>query len=636
MVHYNPPTPRAAAFCPSAAPSPQFLDISMFSAETAIKVESVETDIDMSIDNDLLEDVPATVSDNHDYPCVPFVDRVGCHSLRTQDGEHDLEFESNSCLSSPYQTSGVVFDSPSFIRMISHPFSSTEKEHSSPPTRPSSSLQNYYTVEDDLGIEQVDEGEDQQQRENSYRGSSVASVVTSRFSGLSLAPASETPIIHPSSLSTEIPNAYSASAQAPFASSSFSSPTPTVIPTTSTLGTFASAVSTSLPIAAAASTSASSSVYFPPTASALHQKRRKALKQKIQVPRPKNCFMLYRSKVLPIIMAELGSINNKIISKIAAERWRAESEPVKVWYRNMAKHGKEEHARKNPGYKYAPLNRMKMVAVTTVSRLKRHEEGGDTKAIVVNGGGIEVDDNDAVDGNYDDASASNRRRSTRQRLQQLQQPIVSRSSLQSQVSRKRSTASLGLGDQPSSSSSSLSNKSRNVSLHHQDSYPPLHMSANPLSSPRPSRLSMSKPSSVFQADYPIAGPTSIYNLKACQNASEETLVDPIDHWTAHRYQDGSIYFNHASTLTSILPLSNPYKNKLGGTSMLSPAKLMMIDPKILLEKELPPLPHEMMPVAQHGSYNSSHSFNSHSFNSHSSNSHSSNMQTAAVMIQTQL
>ncbi|KAK3835703.1 MAG: high mobility group box domain-containing protein, partial [Linnemannia gamsii] len=78
-----------------------------------------------------------------------------------------------------------------------------------------------------------------------------------------------------------------------------------------------------------------------------------------QVPRPKNCFMLYRSKVLPMIMAELGSINNKIISKIAAERWRAETEPVKIWYRDMAKYGKEEHARNNPGYKYAPLNKMR-------------------------------------------------------------------------------------------------------------------------------------------------------------------------------------------------------------------------------------------------------------------------------------
>ncbi|KAI8601592.1 high mobility group box domain-containing protein, partial [Dissophora ornata] len=96
------------------------------------------------------------------------------------------------------------------------------------------------------------------------------------------------------------------------------------------------------------------SVYFPPSASALHQKRRKAKKHALRVPRPKNCFMLYRSKILPMVMVELGMINNKIISKIAAERWHNEPEPVKAWYRLMAKRIKDEHVRNNPGYKYAP------------------------------------------------------------------------------------------------------------------------------------------------------------------------------------------------------------------------------------------------------------------------------------------
>ncbi|ORY99515.1 high mobility group box domain-containing protein, partial [Lobosporangium transversale] len=70
--------------------------------------------------------------------------------------------------------------------------------------------------------------------------------------------------------------------------------------------------------------------------------------------RPKNCFMLYRSIILPMIMVELGMINNRVISKIAAERWRTESESVKAWYKLMASRGKEEHARIHPGYKYTP------------------------------------------------------------------------------------------------------------------------------------------------------------------------------------------------------------------------------------------------------------------------------------------
>ncbi|KAG0326976.1 hypothetical protein BGZ99_008633 [Dissophora globulifera] len=108
------------------------------------------------------------------------------------------------------------------------------------------------------------------------------------------------------------------------------------------------------------------SVYFPPSASALHQKRRKAKKYALRVPRPRNCFMLYRSKVRPMIMVELGKINNKEISKIAADRWRNETESVKAWYRTMAKQGKDEHAKHNPGYKYTP-NKKLMVAATAVT-----------------------------------------------------------------------------------------------------------------------------------------------------------------------------------------------------------------------------------------------------------------------------
>ncbi|KAI8349384.1 high mobility group box domain-containing protein, partial [Mortierella sp. GBAus27b] len=70
--------------------------------------------------------------------------------------------------------------------------------------------------------------------------------------------------------------------------------------------------------------------------------------------RPKNSFMHYRSDVSSMIMIELGMINNKIISKIAAERWNAESEHVKAWYRLKAKRCKEEHAKNHPGYRYAP------------------------------------------------------------------------------------------------------------------------------------------------------------------------------------------------------------------------------------------------------------------------------------------
>ncbi|KAF9301263.1 hypothetical protein BGZ74_006930 [Mortierella antarctica] len=134
--------------------------------------------------------------------------------------------------------------------------------------------------------------------------------------------------------------------------------TSTSLPPTTNASTSSTASSSTLSLVS--SIPSSSSVYFPPTASALHQKRRKDKRQALRAPRPRNCFMLYRSKVLPQIMVELGTINNKIISKIAAERWRAEKEDVKAWYRMMAKRGKEEHARNNPGYKYAPYKKQMM------------------------------------------------------------------------------------------------------------------------------------------------------------------------------------------------------------------------------------------------------------------------------------
>ncbi|KAF9583592.1 hypothetical protein BGW38_009094 [Lunasporangiospora selenospora] len=95
---------------------------------------------------------------------------------------------------------------------------------------------------------------------------------------------------------------------------------------------------------------ASSCIFFPPTSSALHQKRRKAKRHAIRTPRPKNCFMIYRSHISPMIMVEYGMLNSTLISRIAGERWQAEPESVRAWYRRVAKKGKEEHERIHPGY----------------------------------------------------------------------------------------------------------------------------------------------------------------------------------------------------------------------------------------------------------------------------------------------
>ncbi|KAG0066587.1 hypothetical protein BGZ89_007131, partial [Linnemannia elongata] len=478
---------------------------------------------------------------------TPIVDQVESHpvGLQVDDGEF------SPCFSSQYLPR-EAFETPSFTRLLSNPpfyseeqqdagfnSQSTPMEHTSlharqnlhpleiyddsdgtsttslqprtrrfnklstsrsavrPATRSSSRLQNLR----DQGLGLQEDYENDQQRD--YRESSVTSTVMRRFSDLSLMSATSSPLVQTSS--------------APYST----------VATTPTITT------------ATTSSSATSAVYFPPTASALHQKRRKALKQELRVPRPKNCFMLYRSKVLPMIMAELGNINNKIISKIAAERWRAESEPVKTWYRDMAKFGKEEHARNNPGYKYAPLNRIRSMAPTAFSHLtqSQHSSKNVTGTGTRDSEGVDVDGNNSGDGEeYVYGTSSTRRRSARQRQQRQQSATQSATSVM---------------------------------------------------------------------------PSSIYGLASDKNASEVTLVDPIDNWTTHRYQETPSYFDHTNLSPAPTTLLSSHsvvqKSRMtAAASLMSPSKLMMIDPKILMEKELPPLPHEM---AAHNNNNNFHATN---------------------------
>ncbi|KAG0206393.1 hypothetical protein BGX33_007439 [Mortierella sp. NVP41] len=585
-----------------------------------------------------------------------FVDRIEGHPVGLQD-------EPNSSYNSRRLPEAAFVDSASFARLLSDPSSYPEEqgnlayqgypfEHSSqtarqalhrmdtydnrdaslisrrslrprrsalsvprtariPATRSSSRLQKYYAANQ----EHNDQNEEDQQH---HRESSVASVVARRFSDLSLTSNNSSLMVQSSSQFSEILNPFMGSSSFTFTSLSKS--------------TLAS-MSTSTSVTAAAPSSSSTSVYFPPTASALHQKRRKALKQELRVPRPKNCFMLYRSRVLPMIMVELGTINNKIISKIAAERWRAESEPVKTWYRDMAKYGKEEHARNHPGYKYAPLNKMRTIATTAPNHVQQESEEAEMETV----GSVMVDDDDA-DEDYFDGSAT-RRRSARQR-----QRALSRSTLQSQADKRHKSINSG------SDRFSLNKRPRDDI----DSAccPPISFSTE-LYSNLPSMtsgfpvaggglieqqlyLNMQRRNdrtqhhqqqqqqrlSAYQA-HPLAGPSctvpfgssststaaaSIYGLSADTNASEVTLVDPIDHWTTHRYQDAHSYFEHVPHA----PLNVIQKTKT--TSTMTPAKLMMIDPKILMEKELPPLPHEatnatkvVLPIVNHSNTNNNNS-----------------------------
>ncbi|CAO3566566.1 unnamed protein product [Mortierella alpina] len=394
--------------------------------------------------------------------------------------------------------------------------------------------------------------------------------------------------------------------------------------------------------ASLSSLSSLSSVYFPPSASALHQKRRKAKRHEIRAPRPKNCFMLYRSKVLPMIMVELGSINNKIISKIAAERWRAESEPVKTWYRQMAKQGKEEHARNHPGYKYAPSKKpLSMASASMPSRtdpeyrdVVRDEDDDDEDM-------EEEDETDGMDGSHvshdqDAYLPDARRRSPRQGgvLGQSAPYDVSRCgskgvkvgvNVNSRHRRPRDVYARSLSRTDNGLLSAREYAmDHSSSLCASDFYAAFPMSTTGYSSHGPSLplmgsslieqplyLQVQQPKyqqaptpllqhqdlpqrSAVQTSIPH-GP-SFYSLDADMNSSSSTLVDPVNNWMTHRYQDpGSLleylHVADANKDASRCIISDALQKSLGQQQAAMKGPMEMTH--LLLDKDLPPLPFEI-------------------------------------------
>ncbi|KAJ3037312.1 hypothetical protein HDV00_001807 [Rhizophlyctis rosea] len=79
------------------------------------------------------------------------------------------------------------------------------------------------------------------------------------------------------------------------------------------------------------------------------------------VPRPVNCFIIYRKKLHAIIAgikqrAHLSDriLNNNTISKIVAHIWKHEDEDVRRVFMEFARQAKEKHSAQHPDYKYRP------------------------------------------------------------------------------------------------------------------------------------------------------------------------------------------------------------------------------------------------------------------------------------------
>ncbi|CAB4391800.1 unnamed protein product [Rhizophagus irregularis] len=79
-----------------------------------------------------------------------------------------------------------------------------------------------------------------------------------------------------------------------------------------------------------------------------------------KVPRPPNCFFIYRrnkqAELKAFYQLTQGGTNEKSakISKFIAEEWRNEPENVKDLFKTMAREAERLHAIKNPNYTYKP------------------------------------------------------------------------------------------------------------------------------------------------------------------------------------------------------------------------------------------------------------------------------------------
>ncbi|KAL9555837.1 hypothetical protein MBANPS3_002174 [Mucor bainieri] len=80
--------------------------------------------------------------------------------------------------------------------------------------------------------------------------------------------------------------------------------------------------------------------------------------QQSQVPRPLNCFLMYRLEKQKEIVAKCPTANHRDISKIIAKWWQDASDEEKEPFREKARLAKEQHNALYPDYKYAPKKKV--------------------------------------------------------------------------------------------------------------------------------------------------------------------------------------------------------------------------------------------------------------------------------------
>jgi len=100
-------------------------------------------------------------------------------------------------------------------------------------------------------------------------------------------------------------------------------------------------------------TNTASSTNYPEIPLTANTKKKRS-RNPSKIPRPQNCFIIYRREKHQLISAKNPGIANNDISKIIAKMWREEPPEVKEIYHNRAKEEAKRHMLANPGYKYTP------------------------------------------------------------------------------------------------------------------------------------------------------------------------------------------------------------------------------------------------------------------------------------------
>ncbi|KAF9549079.1 HMG-box, partial [Agrocybe pediades] len=80
-------------------------------------------------------------------------------------------------------------------------------------------------------------------------------------------------------------------------------------------------------------------------------------KKKDHIPRPQNCFILFRKTYEREVLRQLEKVRVPAASKDAAAVWHAMSDEAKEYWIKEAEREKAEHKARHPNYKFQTRKR---------------------------------------------------------------------------------------------------------------------------------------------------------------------------------------------------------------------------------------------------------------------------------------